>query len=78
MLTTVVDLCDDFFIQKNLSISDLYTPIYGPVFRLQRNLLVTPDELLTKPVGARAEGEWPSLGYANWLISARFGETSAR
>jgi hypothetical protein len=51
-----------------LTISDIDSPLSGPVFRMQRDLLVgavAPDETHDDP-----EGEWRGLGYAAWLLGS--------
>ncbi|GAA6058580.1 hypothetical protein JCM10212_007019 [Sporobolomyces blumeae] len=67
-------LNDDCFIAQNLSISDLTSPLTGPVFRMFRGFVVEGPE----PGQARddREGEWPALRTSNWLLDRRFGKRS--
>ncbi|KAM0756536.1 hypothetical protein T439DRAFT_309018 [Meredithblackwellia eburnea MCA 4105] len=68
---TILNLNDDFFIMRELSVSDVSSPLTGPVFRLQRDLSVTgvaPGQEHDDP-----DGEWRGLGYTNWLLDQRFG-----
>jgi hypothetical protein len=67
-------LCDDFFVLNYLAASDIQSPLYGPVFRVQRDLLVTGHAKGTD--SSSLEGEWRSLSYANSLIDDRFGQSS--
>ncbi|KAF7969529.1 hypothetical protein HWV62_26969, partial [Athelia sp. TMB] len=61
---------DDFFLTRTLAPTDFASPLFGPVLRMQRDPTVasTPRGAST----ADPDGEWPSLGYANWLLDARF------
>lgn len=63
---------DAFFGAPSLSLSDLASPLFGPVIRLQSDLFVegTPE---TMP-GDDVEGEWPSLRRTAWLLDRRFGK----
>ncbi|KAF7966442.1 hypothetical protein HWV62_38384 [Athelia sp. TMB] len=67
---TIIYLNDDFFLARPLSRTDFASPLFGPVFRLQSSLLVASGTPARAP---DAEGEWPSLKYANQLLDARFG-----
>nr|QBH67505.1 hypothetical protein UE_1439 [Ustilago esculenta] len=62
---------DDFFFMDDASTGDITSPFYGPVLRLDYNLVVkgkrSPD---TTP------GEWSSLWHTNWLLDQRFGQRS--
>ncbi|KAF7968346.1 hypothetical protein HWV62_30941 [Athelia sp. TMB] len=69
-LTHPSQLNDDFFLARPLSLTDFASPLFGPVFRLQSSLLVASAVPARAP---DAEGEWPSLKYANQLLDARFG-----
>ncbi|BGP12927.1 hypothetical protein JCM10213_004346 [Rhodosporidiobolus nylandii] len=65
-------LNDDFFVMQPLTTGDIESPFSGPVFRMQRDLLVTgasPDEWHGDP-----DGEWRGLGYTAWLLDERFGK----
>ncbi|BGP21828.1 hypothetical protein Rt10032_c01g0526 [Rhodotorula toruloides] len=69
---TALYLNDDFLLMRNLAFTDLDSPLTGPVFRMQRNLLigrVAPGTSTDDP-----EGEWKGLGYSNWLLDQRFGK----
>ncbi|BGP29032.1 hypothetical protein JCM10296v2_000768 [Rhodotorula toruloides] len=69
---TALYLNDDFFLMRNLAFTDLDSPLSGPVFRMQRDLLVggvAPGTSTDDP-----DGEWKGLGYSNWLLDRRFGE----
>ncbi|KAF9517786.1 hypothetical protein BS47DRAFT_1325910 [Hydnum rufescens UP504] len=59
---------DDFFFLSNLQVSDFYTDAFGPVLRMQSDLLVKPHR---DNIGASPE--WQALEYTNGLISDRFG-----
>ncbi|KAF7981941.1 hypothetical protein HWV62_30723 [Athelia sp. TMB] len=65
---------DDFFLTRTLAPTDFASPLFGPVLRMQRDPTVasTPRGAST----ADPDGEWPSLGYANWLLDARFSSPS--
>ncbi|SCZ92054.1 BZ3500_MvSof-1268-A1-R1_Chr5-3g08306 [Microbotryum saponariae] len=68
---TLLALCDDFFTMRPMTLSDIESPLTGPVIRLQRDLIVEsspPDHLK-----GDAEGEWRGLGFTNWLLDQRFG-----
>lgn len=65
---------DDFFLTRNLTRSDFASPLFGSVFRMQNDLQVSST---AKGISkADLEGEWPSLGYSNWLLDQRFGARS--
>ncbi|GAA5866218.1 hypothetical protein JCM3774_004122 [Rhodotorula dairenensis] len=71
---TALYLNDDFFLTRELAITDVASPIYGPVLRLQRDLLVSgvaPENTHDSP-----DGEWKGLGYSAWLLDERFGARS--
>lgn len=59
---------DDFFFLNDASASDIITPFYGPVFRIDPNLAVD-GRRSPKP----AVGEWAALWHTNWLLDQRFG-----
>ncbi|GAA5869721.1 hypothetical protein JCM1840_000570 [Sporobolomyces johnsonii] len=66
-------LNDDNFLLQPLSTSDIESPLSGPVFRVQRDLLVgavEPDD----PTAADPDGEWRGLGISAWLLDQRFGK----
>ncbi|GAA6035380.1 hypothetical protein JCM8097_008846 [Rhodosporidiobolus ruineniae] len=68
---TSLYLNDDFFLMRPFTFSDLSSPLTGPLFRMQRDLLVgsvSPSETHDDP-----DGEWRGLGYTNWLLDRRFG-----
>ncbi|KAJ6612140.1 hypothetical protein B0H10DRAFT_326345 [Mycena sp. CBHHK59/15] len=71
-------LNDDCFILRPLSASDLETPLYGPVFRIQWNLGVKSTPPGSISFRADKEGEWPGLEYTNWLLDQRFGKRERR
>uniref|UniRef100_V5ELH6 Uncharacterized protein n=1 Tax=Kalmanozyma brasiliensis (strain GHG001) TaxID=1365824 RepID=V5ELH6_KALBG len=60
---------DDFFITDDVSTGDISSPLYGPVLRLDYNLVVqgkhSPDA---------TPGEWSALWHTNWLLDQRFGK----
>ena len=67
-----VGMNDDFFVLKPMSASDFHSPLTGPVFRFQRDLMVSakaPTDTLDD-----GDGEWRGLGFANYLLSRRFGD----
>ncbi|KAJ8296782.1 3-O-alpha-D-mannopyranosyl-alpha-D-mannopyranose xylosylphosphotransferase [Rhodotorula toruloides] len=69
---TALYLNDDFFLMRTLAFTDLASPLSGPVFRMQRDLLVggvAPGTSTDDP-----DGEWKGLGYSNWLLDQRFGK----
>ncbi|GAA5842285.1 hypothetical protein JCM9279_005333 [Rhodotorula babjevae] len=70
--STVIYLNDDFFLHRQLELADLVSPLSGPVFRMQRNLLVNGVEPSTGHEDP--EGEWRGLGYSAWLLDRRFGK----
>lgn len=61
---------DDFFMD-DATTSDFASPLFGPVMRLDYNLVVkgthSPDS---------TPGEWSSLWHTNWLLDQRFGQRS--
>ncbi|KAG9032353.1 hypothetical protein FRB95_001535 [Tulasnella sp. JGI-2019a] len=59
---------DDVFFNRPLKLYDFYRPYVGPIFRMQSDLLVTPQ----RP----RDGEWASLIYTNELLDRRFGTRS--
>ncbi|GAA5980439.1 hypothetical protein JCM10908_001655 [Rhodotorula pacifica] len=68
---TALYLNDDFFLTRDLAITDFTSPLFGPVLRLQRDLMVTgvaPENTHDNP-----DGEWKGLGYSAWLLDERFG-----
>ncbi|MBW0485132.1 hypothetical protein O181_024847 [Austropuccinia psidii MF-1] len=73
----VLYLNDDCFFFNKFSEGDFATELYGPVFRLQFDLKVK-DDVGNYSGTQEALGEWPSLGYSNWLLSKRFGQRERR
>ncbi|KAJ7247002.1 hypothetical protein C8J57DRAFT_1359794 [Mycena rebaudengoi] len=66
----IVALNDDQFFLLPLPPSAFHSSLYGPVFRVDPNLLVSGD-----PEGrADGGGEWRSLGWSNHLLNERFGK----
>ncbi|PWY98801.1 hypothetical protein BCV70DRAFT_163957 [Testicularia cyperi] len=59
---------DDFFMMDEASVSDLISPIFGPVFRLDPNLVADG-----RKSPAPTAGEWSSLWHTDWLLDQRFG-----
>ncbi|SJX66140.1 uncharacterized protein SRS1_13586 [Sporisorium reilianum f. sp. reilianum] len=59
---------DDFFFMDDVSSGDVSSPLFGPVLRLDPNLVVEG-----KKSSQAATGEWPSLWHTNWLLDQRFG-----
>ncbi|CDU23167.1 uncharacterized protein SPSC_01797 [Sporisorium scitamineum] len=60
---------DDFFFLDDVSTGDVSSPLFGPVLRLDRNLMVEG-----KKSSQAGTGEWPSLWHTNWLLDQRFGQ----
>ncbi|CAG8535465.1 7302_t:CDS:2, partial [Racocetra persica] len=60
---------DDLFLGQYLTPSDFWTPLYGPVFHIEPQLLVSPNEE-GRPIEV---GEWYALHHTNKLLSERFG-----
>ncbi|KAJ9478799.1 EF-hand domain-containing protein [Pseudozyma hubeiensis] len=60
---------DDFFFVDDASTGDISSPLFGPVFRLDYNLLVEG-----KRSADATPGEWSSLWHTNWLLDQRFGK----
>ncbi|KAJ3559317.1 hypothetical protein NM688_g420 [Phlebia brevispora] len=71
-LTDIADnfvyMNDDFFFMDTLTDRTFYTSVYGLVFRMQSDLLVSPTQYPNN-----VKGEWRSLAASNVLLSARFG-----
>ncbi len=65
---TVVQANDDMFFHRPLSTADFYSPLYGSMFRLDRQfgLQVKP---VMEPYRIADSGEWGGLQHANWLLS---------
>ncbi|EKM49625.1 uncharacterized protein PHACADRAFT_214165 [Phanerochaete carnosa HHB-10118-sp] len=59
---------DDFFLLRRLTPRSFYTSAYGPVLRMQSDLLVAPTQYRNN-----VKGEWRSLASSNRLLSDRFG-----
>ncbi|BGP45053.1 hypothetical protein JCM10450v2_000870 [Rhodotorula kratochvilovae] len=70
--STALYLNDDFFLRRPLALSDLTSPLSGPVFRMQRDLLVSG--VSAENTHDDPEGEWRGLGYTAWLLDQRFGK----
>ncbi|GAA6059108.1 hypothetical protein JCM10212_002079 [Sporobolomyces blumeae] len=62
---------DDFFVMQPLAVADFESPLTGPVFRMQRDLLVGGVAPGSRDVDP--ESEWKSLGMAAYLLDRRFG-----
>lgn len=58
---------DFFHVIQDLSMSDIDSPLSGPVFRMQRDLLVGAVD--PKDTHDDPDGEWRGLGYSAWLLS---------
>ncbi|KAJ6531437.1 hypothetical protein DFH09DRAFT_140329 [Mycena vulgaris] len=65
----IVALNDDQFMMLPLPPSAFHTTLYGPVFRMDPNLLVGGDSSGSADGG----GEWRSLGWSAHLLNERFG-----
>lgn len=74
---TLLYMNDDTFLLRPFTAGDLVTDSYGPVFRLQWDLKVQ-DREPSRHLTVGQNGEWPSLGYSNWLLSNRFGRRARR
>ncbi|QRV88871.1 exopolysaccharide phosphotransferase [Ceratobasidium sp. AG-Ba] len=61
---------DDVFFMAPLTSWDFYTYAYGPVLRMQSDLMVPPTNRETR----KANGEWQTLQYSNKLLGDRFGQ----
>ncbi|KAH7335291.1 hypothetical protein B0J17DRAFT_669472 [Rhizoctonia solani] len=61
---------DDVFFMAPMTTWDFYTSAYGPVLRMQSDLMVPPITRETK----KAYGEWETLQYSNKLLGDRFGQ----
>ncbi|KAG8712426.1 Xanthine phosphoribosyltransferase 1 [Ceratobasidium sp. 395] len=61
---------DDIFFMAPLTSWDFYTYAYGPVLRMQSDLMVPPTNRETR----KANGEWQTLQYSNKLLGDRFGQ----
>lgn len=59
---------DDFFLVDDASSGDISSPLFGPVLRLDYNLLVKGEQFPDATAG-----EWSSLWHTNWLLDQRFG-----
>ena len=60
---------DDFFLLDDVSVADVSSPLFGPVLRLDYNLIVEGKKS-PKPTA----GEWSALWHTNWLLDQRFGQ----
>ncbi|PWN43530.1 hypothetical protein IE81DRAFT_346522 [Ceraceosorus guamensis] len=58
---------DDTFFGNDMSIGDLATPLYGPIFRFETETVAPNFD------APNQGGEWASLHYSSALISERFG-----
>ncbi|WAQ81161.1 hypothetical protein PtA15_1A500 [Puccinia triticina] len=70
-------LNDDCFFINKFNLGDFSSELFGPVFRIQFDLKVQDDPEDHSGTVA-AQGEWPSLGYSNHLLSLRFGRRERR
>ncbi|KAA1085941.1 hypothetical protein PGT21_024958 [Puccinia graminis f. sp. tritici] len=70
-------LNDDCFFINKFSQGDFASELFGPVFRIQFDLKVADDQEDRSGTDP-ARGEWPSLGYSNYLLSQRFGSRERR
>ena len=55
--------------RQPLSPADIATPLFGSVFRMQKDLLVkgaAPGHSFDTP-----DGEWPGMKYSNWLLGKK-------
>lgn len=59
---------DDNFMGRDMAVSDLVSPLFGPILHINRNYVMRPDEHPIKELG-----EHPSLRYSAWLLGERFG-----
>ncbi|GAA5896666.1 uncharacterized protein JCM6883_006974 [Sporobolomyces salmoneus] len=71
--STAIYLNDDFFLNQPLSVSDFESPLTGPIFRMQRDLLVGGVDPNTIDKQVDPESEWKSLGTAAFFLDRRFG-----
>ncbi|KAI9614160.1 hypothetical protein KEM48_006072 [Puccinia striiformis f. sp. tritici PST-130] len=80
-LSTIHDnflyLNDDCFFINKFSQGDFSSELFGPVFRIQFDLKVEDDQI-NRSGSLASRGEWPSLGYSNYLLSERFGKRDRR
>ncbi|SPO32344.1 uncharacterized protein UTRI_02901 [Ustilago trichophora] len=60
---------DDFFLMDDTSTGDVISPLFGPVLRLDYNLVVEG-----KRSPENQPGEWSALWHTNWLLDQRFGK----
>ncbi|CAG8632265.1 15777_t:CDS:2 [Cetraspora pellucida] len=58
-------------LRQYLTQSDFWTPLYGPVFHIEPQLLVSPNK--DKDGQPIQVGEWYALYHTNKLLSERFG-----
>ncbi|GAA5932899.1 hypothetical protein JCM1841_005189 [Sporobolomyces salmonicolor] len=70
--TTALYLNDDFFLLQPLSVADVESPLSGPIFRMQRDLLV--GGVAPEKVTDDGDGEWRGLDISAWLLDERFGK----
>ncbi|KAG8885296.1 hypothetical protein FRB98_001881 [Tulasnella sp. 332] len=63
---------DDVFFNSELSPRDFYTEEYGPVFRMQSDVMIGHSIGPT----SNLRGEWIALVYTNTLLGDRFGARS--
>ncbi|CEQ42145.1 SPOSA6832_03928 [Sporobolomyces salmonicolor] len=66
--TTALYLNDDFFLLQPLSVADVESPLSGPIFRMQRDLLV--GGVAPEKVTDDGDGEWRGLDISAWLLGA--------
>jgi hypothetical protein len=67
---TFVHANDDMFFGPGLTSTSFSSPLFGPILRLDPNLLVYGAQV----PGPRSSGEWPSLEHSAWLLDQRFGK----
>ncbi|KAJ7144497.1 hypothetical protein C8R44DRAFT_725426 [Mycena epipterygia] len=70
---SILALNDDQFLMKPLPPSAFHSTLYGPVFRMQPQLLVGGDASGDASGDADGGGEWRSLGWGSHLMSQHFG-----
>ena len=62
--------CDDMFLLRRLNLPDLATPLFGPVFRTYRSVLVegSSTDYRERINDGDPEGEWGTLKVAGYLL----------
>lgn len=56
---------------QSMSPADFVTPLFGQVFRIQKDLGVGGEAPGTSK--QKSDGEWPGMTYSAWLLDRRFG-----